>query len=89
MTQTDSNREAFEKWAMLDSFQVIQDGEGNYECDACQDVWNAWQAATAQALRPIISILHPYGIKHPQQVEPYWIAKELESRLMGVSDDIR
>lgn len=47
MTQTDSNREAFEKWATLDGFSVIQDGQGNYECKSCNDCWEAYQAATA------------------------------------------
>ncbi len=81
MTQTDSNREAFEKWAMMDGFSVIQDGKKTYERCACQDCWEAWQAATAQALRPISRLLYPNGIKHPQQLEPEWIAEDVRSRL--------
>lgn len=81
MTQTDKQREAFEDWAMLDGFSVIQDGKGNYECRSCQDCWEAWQAATTDFAKRIASILYPGGIKHPQQLEPEWVLKELENRL--------
>lgn len=73
----DSNRDAFERWygSAPDRNDKHPEQYGNLYAQAR---WEAWEAATMHYASQIARILHPNGIKHPQQLELEWVAKEME-----------
>jgi hypothetical protein len=71
-------RDAFEKWceSVTDYAHTVQPNSPTERQRLL-----GWQAATAHFASHIAHILHPNGIKHPQQLEPEWVIDEVRARI--------